>query len=143
MNADRDAKHVSMSNPFFEHPILNSPYKIPTRHWELDDQGQPTKKQSRTAVALHSSPQFPNQKSERGLANRGRLFLTKAKDYQLRNKLMIQRQSLMTFVIKSISGALCRVRVIGKSHLRRHICFSTGDTTSSTTFVLFSARSKL
>src|ERR1051325_1228282 len=101
------------------------------------------KKQSTTAVALLSSLQFPNQKSERGLANRGRLFLTKAKDYQLRNKLMIQRQSLMTFVIKSISGALCRVPVIGRSHLKQHICFSTGDTTSSTTFVLFSVRSKL
>ncbi len=31
-----------MSNPFFEHPILNSPYHPPQRHWELDAQGQPT-----------------------------------------------------------------------------------------------------
>lgn len=31
-----------MSNPFFEHPILNSPYEYPARHWELDKQGQPT-----------------------------------------------------------------------------------------------------
>ena len=31
-----------MSNPFFEHPILNSPYERPPRHWELDKQGQPT-----------------------------------------------------------------------------------------------------
>lgn len=31
-----------MANPFFEHPILNSPYACPQRHWELDDQGQPT-----------------------------------------------------------------------------------------------------
>ena len=31
-----------MSNPFFDSPILNSPYKIPTCHWELDDKGQPT-----------------------------------------------------------------------------------------------------
>src|SRR5437660_12795642 len=31
-----------MSNPFFEHPILNSPYDYPKRHWELDAQGQPT-----------------------------------------------------------------------------------------------------
>ena len=30
------------SNPFFDHPILNSPYDEPTRHWELDPQGQPT-----------------------------------------------------------------------------------------------------
>jgi type III restriction enzyme len=31
-----------MANPFFEHPILNSPYACPSKHWELDDQGQPT-----------------------------------------------------------------------------------------------------
>ena len=31
-----------MSNPFFDHPILNSPYECPQRHWELDSQGQPT-----------------------------------------------------------------------------------------------------
>ena len=31
-----------MSDPFFDHPILNSPYKYPSRHWELDDAGQPT-----------------------------------------------------------------------------------------------------
>ncbi len=31
-----------MSIPFFDHPILNSPYECPQRHWELDDSGQPT-----------------------------------------------------------------------------------------------------
>ena len=31
-----------MSNPFFDHPILNSPYECPLRHWELDRHGQPT-----------------------------------------------------------------------------------------------------
>ena len=31
-----------MSNEFFEKPILNSPYEYPGRHWELDDDGQPT-----------------------------------------------------------------------------------------------------
>jgi len=33
-----------MSNPFFEKPILNSPYDHPNRHWELDEQGQPTQR---------------------------------------------------------------------------------------------------
>ncbi len=33
-----------MSNPFFDHPILNSPYECPARHWELDEDGQPTQK---------------------------------------------------------------------------------------------------
>lgn len=32
------------SNPFFDHPILNSPYDYPQRHWELDATGQPTQR---------------------------------------------------------------------------------------------------
>jgi type III restriction enzyme len=32
------------ANAFFDHPILNSPYAYPQRHWELDDQGQPTQR---------------------------------------------------------------------------------------------------
>ena len=31
-----------MDKGFFERPILNSPYVYPDRHWELDDDGQPT-----------------------------------------------------------------------------------------------------
>ena len=31
-----------MTETFFEHPILNSPYAYPARHWELDESGQPT-----------------------------------------------------------------------------------------------------
>jgi type III restriction enzyme len=33
-----------MSDSFFDHPILNSPYDYPARHWELDENGQPTQK---------------------------------------------------------------------------------------------------
>ena len=31
-----------MSAQFFDRPILNSPYEYPSRHWELDETGQPT-----------------------------------------------------------------------------------------------------
>ncbi|MDP9313429.1 MAG: DEAD/DEAH box helicase family protein [Chloroflexota bacterium] len=31
-----------MTESFFEKPILNSPYRYPSRHWELDSDGQPT-----------------------------------------------------------------------------------------------------
>ena len=31
-----------MENEFFSKPILNSPYEYPSRHWELDNKGQPT-----------------------------------------------------------------------------------------------------
>jgi len=33
-----------MNNYFFERPILNSPYEYPARHWELDEDGQPTQR---------------------------------------------------------------------------------------------------
>ena len=31
-----------MADSFFTQPIVNSPYEYPTRHWELDAEGQPT-----------------------------------------------------------------------------------------------------
>ena len=31
-----------VNESFFERPILNSPYACPPRHWELDQDGQPT-----------------------------------------------------------------------------------------------------
>ena len=33
---------ISVSNSFFEQPILNSPYDEPALHHDLDDEGQPT-----------------------------------------------------------------------------------------------------
>ena len=33
-----------MNQPFFERPILNSPYERPIQHWELDASGQPTQR---------------------------------------------------------------------------------------------------
>ena len=33
-----------MENPFFDKPIINSPYEYPSRHWELDEEGQPTQR---------------------------------------------------------------------------------------------------
>ena len=40
----KERRFLFMSNPFFDHPILNSPYQRPSRHWELDETGQPTQK---------------------------------------------------------------------------------------------------
>jgi type III restriction enzyme len=34
-----------MPDPFFDHPVLNSPYEYPRKHWELDADGQPTQQQ--------------------------------------------------------------------------------------------------
>lgn len=55
-----------MDNPFFEKPILNSPYAYPARDWELDDQGQPTQKiieSRRVAKFITPIPKPRKQKS--------------------------------------------------------------------------------
>ena len=55
-----------MSNPFFDHPILNSPYAYPRRHWELDEEGQPTQKiEERRRRAQFITP-IPKPKKRKG-----------------------------------------------------------------------------
>ena len=53
-----------MSNPFFDQPILNSPYEYPRRHWELDDEGQPTQQIIGTRRAEFITP-IPKPKKRR------------------------------------------------------------------------------
>ncbi|MFP5231852.1 MAG: BPTD_3080 family restriction endonuclease [Acidobacteriota bacterium] len=54
-----------MEYGFFEHPILNSPYEYPARHWEMDEQGQPTQRtidSRRTAQFVTPIPRPRKQK---------------------------------------------------------------------------------
>jgi len=44
-----------MTDLFFKQPILNSPYEYPSRHWELDKDGQPTQKSLIAAPAAKNS----------------------------------------------------------------------------------------
>ncbi len=56
-------------NPFFDHPVLNSPYERPTRHWELDENGQPTqqiKESRRNAQFLTPIPKPRKHKKPSG-----------------------------------------------------------------------------
>src|SRR5712671_461428 len=63
-----------MSNPFFDHPILNSPYDSPSRHWELDEAGQPTQK----VIELRRGAKFvtpiPKPKKRKASAQKGFVF---------------------------------------------------------------------
>ena len=54
-----------MTDQFFTQPILNSPYDYPSRHWELDDSGQPTQKiiETRRASSFITPIPKPRQQS--------------------------------------------------------------------------------
>lgn len=54
---------------FFARPILNSPYECPTRHWELDAQGQPTQQiieSRRKASFVTPIPRPRKRRAEQG-----------------------------------------------------------------------------
>jgi len=61
-----------VTQQFFEKPILNSPYKIPVQHWELDKSGQPTNQllKSRRPAEFIS----PIPKPRKRKFNQGELF---------------------------------------------------------------------
>ena len=58
-----------MDNPFFDHPILNSPYECPQRHWELDAQGQPTQRIIEDRRRAEFITPIPKPKKRKGAAS--------------------------------------------------------------------------
>jgi type III restriction enzyme len=79
---------MSMSNPFFDHPILNSPYAYPLRHWELDEHGQPTQKILETRRRAEFITPIPKPKKRKRAAaqeafvfDEGKGLSTKAQQY--------------------------------------------------------------
>ncbi len=63
-----------MSNPFFDHPILNSPYEYPSRHWELDDTGQPTQIIRPSRRRAEFITPIPKPRKQRGAAKQDALL---------------------------------------------------------------------
>ncbi|RIK54389.1 restriction endonuclease, partial [candidate division KSB1 bacterium] len=77
-----------MTNLFFEHPILNSPYELPVKHWELDAQGQPTQQilaSRRAAEYITPIPKPRKRKApkeqEQMIFDEGRGLSTQAQQY--------------------------------------------------------------
>jgi type III restriction enzyme len=58
-----------MSDSFFDHPILNSPYAYPARHWELDETGQPTQRIIESRRRAEFITPIPKPKKQKGSAN--------------------------------------------------------------------------
>ena len=68
-----------MNNPFFERPILNSPYEYPNRYWELDDTGQPTQKILNRRRGAEFITPIPNPRKRRGSAEQASLQFDEGK----------------------------------------------------------------
>ena len=78
--ADSTARDgAPMSNPFFEHPILNSPYECPARHWELDDAGQPTQQIIERRRRAEFITPIPKPKKRKGLTAQQQMVFDEGK----------------------------------------------------------------
>lgn len=92
-----------MSNPFFDHPILNSPYTVPEKHWELDESGQPTQKIldfRRPASFITPIPKPKKRTAQQGtlLKNATATELsTKEQEYELATRINELRSTITTW----------------------------------------------
>src|SRR5262252_6148585 len=79
-----------MANPFFERPIVNSPYEYPRQHWELDESGQPTGNLIERRRRAEFITPIPKPKKRKGspkqeelVLDEGRGLTTKKQAYDL------------------------------------------------------------
>ncbi len=68
-----------MSNAFFERPILNSPYERPSKHWELDESGQPTQKIVETRRRVSFITPIPKPKKRKRAAEQQQMVFDEGK----------------------------------------------------------------
>ena len=68
-----------MSNPFFDHPILNSPYEYPSRHWELDAQGQPTQRIKEARRSAKFITPIPKPRKQRAAVQQQQIVFDEGK----------------------------------------------------------------
>jgi len=67
------------TNPFFDHPVLNSPYECPSRHWELDKEGQPTQNIDETRRRAEFITPIPKPKKRKKNAGQEMLVFDEGK----------------------------------------------------------------
>lgn len=63
-----------MNPPFFERPILNSPYERPIQHWELDASGQPTQRIIANRRRAEFITPIPKPRRRKGVEQNALLF---------------------------------------------------------------------
>jgi type III restriction enzyme len=92
-----------MSNPFFDHPILNSPYDCPDRHWELDETGQPTQRTVERRRPAEFITPIPKPKKRKAKAQQqfvfdeGKGLSTQAQQYDVTSVINQVRQHVATW----------------------------------------------
>lgn len=69
-----------MTDAFFEHPILNSPYDYPGCHWELDEDGQPTGTILDSRRRSELITPIPKAKKRKGAQDQSQMIFNEGQD---------------------------------------------------------------
>lgn len=86
-----------MSNPFFDQPILNSPYEKPIRHWQLDETGQPTqqivnsRRKAEFITPIPESKQTKKDKTKQFVFDEGQGLSTDEQQYETMSNINLVR----------------------------------------------------
>lgn len=96
---------------FFEEPILNSPYRYPSRHWELDEQGQPTQRIIDKRRRADFITPIPKPKKRKGLAEQAALQFDEGKGLSTD-----EQQYDHTAIIQSVRDQVDRWRQLPNSN---------------------------
>ena len=89
-----------MTNPFFERPILNSPYEYPKLYWELDEQGQPTQRviETRRPAEFITPIPKPRKRKDKSQAqiifDEGKGLSTKEQQYDPKSLINLLREEI-------------------------------------------------
>ena len=96
-----DARLSAMTDAFFEAPVLNSPYKYPARHWELDETRQPTNQVfNRRRPASYVTPvprprkQRAKERQEEMVLDEGRGLSTEEQEYDPTSTINVLRREV-------------------------------------------------
>ncbi len=96
-----------MENRFFDNPVLNLPYECPTRHWELDAEGQPTLEIIDSRRRASFITPIPKPRKRRGSAAEQQLIFDEGKGLSTQ-----EQQYDLTSIINQARDQVSRWREI-------------------------------
>ena len=104
-----------MNNEFFERPILNSPYEYPARHWELDENGQPTQKIIQARRRAEFITPIPKPKKRKNAAQQVIVFDEPFANLDYSGVQQVLREMLKGVIRRVLSGLCSTIKLANGS----------------------------
>ena len=101
---------MTTPNPFFDRPVINSPYDCPREHWELDDTGQPTQQRKTGRRPAQFITPIPKPKKRKGKIKQEEIVFDEGKGLSTQ-----EQQYETTSIINEVRGQVQQWRELHPS----------------------------